>query len=308
MSKGIYPLFKLILGLGNKDIEQINKTALIYAKNNIQMIDCALSVFEPLKSFLIQNNIDVSKIKFCTSIALLGDVHNKKAKINKNCKRCNKCKDICSQKAIENFNNELKVNTIKCCGCRACEKVCKNNAVDIYEINTYDDDLEQIKSFKKNCSNLIPDVLEVHLSIKKRKKILKEFEQILKIFRGDISICLSRKYFGIEKAIKIINELKELFDKYNKNSEFYVQLDGSSINNANSEYKSNLEALAFLSSVENLPYKFIISGGINDKIIELCKLLNLKPYGFAFGSWARKIAHDEELVRKFVNDTAEFYA
>ena len=302
MLKGIYPLFKLVLGLGNKDLETIKKIALIYAKNNIQMIDCAVGVFEQIRDYLIQNKIDIEKIKLCASVALVGDIHNKKAKINKNCKHCNKCVNICSQKAIETYNDELKINSLKCCGCHACAKVCKNNAIDIYEINTLYDDLEFIKN-----SKIKPDVLEVHLSIKKRKKILYEFKNILNYYKGAISICVSRKYFGSEKIIKLINELKEIFDKQNNNSEFYVQLDGSSINNANDEYKSNLEALAFLSNVEKLNYKFLICGGINDKIFELCKLFNLKPYGFVFGSWARKIAPDETKVKKLVDSVVEFY-
>ncbi len=307
MSKGTCPLFKLILGLGNKDIDTSYKIAKNYANFGIDIIDMSAYLFSKLtdkyKLELKQNN---PNLKFCVSVALFGDIHNKKAKINDNCKKCLKCHKKCSQNAIEEKDGILRVSYDKCTGCQNCKKVCNNNAIDIYEQNLLADDIEQIRNNK-------PDILEVHLSIKKKKEILKYFENIMKIYNGDTSICLSRKFLSSQKAIKIIKQLYEIFLKYNNGFIFYVQADGSSINNASLEYSSNLEALAFYNeisqSIKNLKnIKTIISGGLNNKTVELCKLFNLKPDILAFGSYARKLFNEDvNKAKELVLSVKEFY-
>ena len=296
-------MFKLILGLGNQDIETSKKIAYIYSQSNIDIIDSSFEVFKEIKKFLEDKSIDTSKIKFCVSVGLLGDIHNKKAKINKNCAKCKKCISFCSQKAIEITNEEIKVNSKKCIGCSKCRHFCSFGAIDIYEENSLENNIEQIKN-----NTLKPDILELHLDIKKKKKIIKDFEYVLKNYKGDISICISRKYFGIKKIIKLIKKLKEIFDKYNKGFHFMIQADGSSMNNADGEYSSNLEALAFYKELSDLGYDIIISGGTNDKTPYLCKLFNLKPYAVAYGSYARKTAlGDEKKAQELVLKTAQLY-
>lgn len=305
MLKGTCLLFKLILGLGNKDIESVKKISTFYIKNGIDMIDCSADTILEIQKNLKADNFDLNRVKFCVSVALLGDVHTRKAKINKNCVQCSKCKNVCSEGAIEKFENKYRVNSLKCSGCGHCEVVCKHRAVDIYNYNSFFADIETIKN-----PEIKLDILELHLSIKKKKKILEAFSKVCKNYKGNISVCISRKYFGNEKINKLIKELKNIFDMYNPNFEFMLQLDGNSVNNANDEYSSNLEALAFYKQFSNLDYKIIISGGLNFKTIELLKLFGLKPYGLAFGSYARKLFNSDKTkasdlvleVRKFYSD------
>lgn len=299
-------MFKLILGLGNKDLESAIKIVETYLNTNgTDIIDLSAPVIYKIQNHLKNKNYDLNKVKFCASVALLGDIHNKKAKINKNCTQCEKCIEKCSQKAIEFFENSLRINQDKCVGCAHCKKTCKHNAVDIYEQNSFFEDIELLKN-----ENIKLDMIELHLSIKKRKEILKGFKYILDNFKGDISCCLSRKHLSTLKTVKLIKELKEMFYKQNNNSVFWVQLDGSSVNNGNDEYKSNLEALSFYNEIkEQLPdINFAISGGLNSKTLELCKLFNLKPKCLAFGGWARKLAVNRpELVKDFISDIKGFY-
>lgn len=297
MSKGIYLLFKLILSLANKDTVSALNVTKAYIESGVDIIDCSVEVYPELKKYI--DSLDIlNKPKLCVSVALSNDIHSKKAKINKNCKKCGKCKEICSQNAINDFRVDFKT----CVGCSHCKKVCKFDAIDIYRLNSFKSDIEKIKT-----ENFKPDMLELHLSVKKKKEILEEFEFAMKNYSGNVSVCLSRKYLGTSKIIKLISKLKEMFEKYNPNHEFMVQLDGSSINNANDEYSSNLEALAFYNELKEIDCKFILSGGLNSKTIELLKLFNLKPYGLAFGSYARKIALEPIKLNNLVKDIKEFY-
>lgn len=305
MSKGIYPLFKLILGLGNKDKEAAKEVSLIYSKLGIDLIDSSLEVYSELKDYLAKNGIDLNKTKLGISVALSGDIHAKKVKINKNCKLCGACALVCSAKAIEKIEDgkgEYRVNSKKCVGCSHCKKACKYNAIDSYEINSFKDDIDFIKE-----NNLKPAFLELHLSVKKKKEIIQSFKYVLENYKGNISICLSRRYFGSDKIKKTIAKLKKMFEQSCFGCEFTIQADGTSVNNANGEYSSNLEALAFYKELSDLGLNVIMAGGLNQKTVELCKMFNLKPCGLAFGSYARKIIDDSAKVQKLVYDVSEFY-
>ncbi|MBC7128369.1 MAG: DUF362 domain-containing protein [Thermoplasmatales archaeon] len=55
----------------------------------------------------------------------IADLMRTKPFINKNCKKCGKCAEICPQKAIENF----KINHRKCVSCMICMEACPFNAI-----------------------------------------------------------------------------------------------------------------------------------------------------------------------------------
>lgn len=295
-------MFKLILGLGNKDKETAKEVSLIYSKLGIDLIDSSLEVYDELKNYLKQNGIDLNKTKLGISVALSGDIHAKKVKINKNCVSCGVCRSICSACAIEKIENEYRINSKKCVGCSHCKKACKHNAIDSYELNSFKDDINFIKD-----NDLKPAFLELHLSVKKKKEIIQSFKYVLENYKGNISICLSRRYFGSDKIKKTILKLKELFEKSCSGYEFVIQADGTSINNANDEYASNLEALAFYKELADLGLNVIMTGGLNKKTVELCKMFNLKPFGLAYGSYARKIAKNQDEVQKLVQEVNRFY-
>ena len=273
-------MFKLICGLGNLDIENIKALVKLYAKAGAWMFDVSPFALWALNEAIAEENLNPDNFKYCVSIPLEGDVHGKKAKILSNkCKKCSKCAKKCPQGAISNFIVDEK----KCIGCGICKKVCSCSAVKMHDKTDYFDKLNEILK-----SDLKLDCVELHASVGDKKHILKKLKKISKKFKGDISLCISRKYFSLNQATQLISEAKEIVSD---NSAFYIQADGNSMNGANKELSSTIECVAFALALKESGVDentIILSGGTNEYTKKLCDELSLKPLSIAFGTYARK--------------------
>ena len=99
--------FKLILGAGNSDIEEIEKLVYTYslAGANLFDLNASIEVVNAAKKALLRSGIKKDRY-LCVSVGLYGDPHLNKAFIdNSKCIRCKLCEKICPQSAIK--NNEV---------------------------------------------------------------------------------------------------------------------------------------------------------------------------------------------------------
>lgn len=274
-------MFKLICGLGNCDIENVKALVKLYAKAGAHIFDVSPYALKALNDAITEEGLNPRDFKFCISLPVEGDAHGKKAKIlPKKCKKCAKCVKICPQGAIKDFC----VDENKCIGCSACKKVCKHGAVKLFDKTDY---FNEFKSLLK--TNLKLDCVELHASCGPKKAIYKAAKDICKKFKGDFSLCISRKYFSTEDCAEIVGNVRKIAAE---NSNFYIQADGNSMNFANTEMASTLECAAFALALKEYGIKesqIILSGGTNEYTKTLCDNLFLAPCAIAYGSYARKI-------------------
>ncbi len=272
--------FKLITGLGNKDINRVKDLVLIWAKAGADIFDTSPAVVEEVQRAFISNGLDLDDYDFCVSTAIEGDIHGKKAKINPEiCTKCGKCTGKCPENAI----NPPFVSELKCIGCMKCKKSCKYGAIEFY-----DDDSGFFEIINKNVKI---DTVEVHISIKDKELIKSEFKKIIRALdfsnsakNAKISVCFSRKYFSNSKTEKILLKLKKLSGK----RDFAVQADGNSMNGGKDELQGTVEAVAFGLFVKSLGYEVILSGGCNAHTAHLAHEAGLLC-SIGYGSFARKL-------------------
>lgn len=296
-------MFKLICGLGNSDIENIKALVKLYAKAGAWMFDVSPFALAALNEAIKEENLNPLDFKYCVSIPVEGDIHGKKAKILPNkCKKCSKCVKKCPQNAIKDF----VVDENRCIGCSICKKVCSHGAVKLFDKTDYFNELKNILK-----SNLKLDCIELHASIGDKNQILKKLKKICKKFKGEISLCISRKYFSTQEALSIIKKAQEIAKD---NSTFYIQADGNSMNGANAQLTSTIECAAFALALKEggIDEKTIIlSGGVNEYTKKLCRELSLSPLAIAFGTYARKSVlntkpHEaQQVAKRLVENTLE---
>lgn len=295
--------FKLIAGLGNKDANKVKDLVLLWAEAGADIFDISPSTVEFVQENLKENGFNLNDFDFCVSTAIEGDIHGKKAKIDRTkCRECNKCKKVC----IENAINPPFVDELKCIGCKHCLKACKYGAIDFYD----DINGELLNLINKNFKI---DTVEIHISIKDKKVIKNEFKKLIKILdnstsakNSKISVCFNRKYFSNSKTEKILKKLKEAVNQ----REFIVQADGNSMNAADNKLSGTIETVAFGLFIKSLGYDVILSGGCNEYTAELAKKAGL-ICSIGFGSFARKmtenLSYDEALktASEFIQKTKE---
>ena len=273
-------MFKLICGLGNSDIENIKALVKLYAKAGAWMFDVSPFALGALNEAIEEIGLDKANFKYCVSIPVEGDIHGKKAKILPDkCKKCGKCTKKCPQSAICGF----VVNENKCIGCGICKKVCSHGAIKLFDKTDYYDEFKRLLK-----TNLKLDCVELHASVGDKKLVLKKLKKICKKFKGEISLCISRKHFSALDALEIINQAKEIAKD---NAAFYIQADGNSMNGANAQLSSTLECAAFACALKEAGIDekiLILSGGVNEYTKKLCNELSLSPLAIAFGTYARK--------------------
>ena len=274
--------FKLILGAGNSDIEEIEKLVYTYslAGANLFDLNASIEVVNAAKKALLRSEIKKDRY-LCVSVGLYGDPHLNKAFIdNSKCIRCKLCEKICPQSAIK--NNE--VISKKCIGCQRCFNVCKNEAIFL-------------KSEYREISEILPpvieqgiDCIEFHAINEDEKKVEKIWNEINSIYKGNLSICLDRSTLG-NKAF--INRVKKLIS--NKKN-ITIQADGAPMSGGCDDFKTTLQSVATAELVQsaNLDCFVLLSGGTNSKSTELARLCNVDINGVAIGSYARKI------VKKYI--------
>ena len=278
-------MFKLIFGLGNSDIKNIEALAKLYAQAGAWMFDVSPFMLPVLHNALIGSSFNPDDFKYCVSVPVEGDVHGKKAKIlTQKCKKCLKCQKACPQGAICN----LIVDEKKCIGCGICKKKCSHGAIKLYDKTDY---FKELKKLIKNNEKI--DCIELHSSVANRKEVLKLLSKITKRYKGAISLCISRKNYSTDEAFKLINQAKEILKD---NSDFFVQADGKSMNGGSCDFSSSLESVAFALALKDLGIdekKIILSGGINAHTKDLCAKFSISPLALAFGTYARKSVQDK---------------
>lgn len=284
--------FKLITGLGNKDKNKVKDLVLLWVEAGADIFDTSCAALPFVQEACVNRGVNLNDFEFCVSVSILGDIHGKKAKINQIlCKKCGACARKCSEGAM----NPPFVDELKCIGCAHCKKVCKYGAIEFF-----DDKNDDLSDLLKTNSKV--DTIEVHISTKDKKEIIKEFKKILKLADGrvnKISVCLNREYFSNLKTRKLLAKLKELTEGF----EFVVQADGNSMNGGNNSLAGTIEAVAFGLYVKSLGYDVILSGGCNEYTAELAHKAGLKC-SIAYGSFARKITTLNE-AKEFVLKTKE---
>ena len=296
---------KLVTGLGNKDLNKVYDLVLIWMKAGADIFDMAPSVLFDVQKKAESDGFDLNNYEFCVSIPIKGDIHGKKARIDKNiCTKCGVCAEMCSEKAIVNFEADEK----RCIGCSHCAKACKTGAITMHD--DINNDFENLLN-----KNVKLDTAEIHIAVEDADKIYKDFEKYIdRIAKFEektgkkikISVCLNREYFSNKSAKEILENLYKL----KGGREFVVQSDGLSMNLGKEELASTIETVAFSLFVKKLGYDVILSGGTNSYTANLAHKAGLNC-PIAYGSFARKMTENlkfEEAVikaKEFIKKTKE---
>lgn len=289
-------VFKLILGCGNINLQQIESIINVYCHTQTDIIDipCDEEAILTVYKTILANNYKLDKFKYCLSVSLDDDYHGKKAKIlKKSCKKCLKCIKKCPQDAIyyDKEQDLVFVDQEKCIGCQ----ICKCKAIKYY--NTSSNMESVIYLAKKHNIHII----EIHCSINNIKLIKTSFQEIHDSFDGIISVCFGRTNLSEFSLLKITRS----FIKIRKKKPLIIQADGNPISGYDDTYEATLQAVSCAKVFNNLvfvkynkyasdkaaPYLFI-SGGVNSCTSKLAKLCRVNYHGIATGSYARQLVKD----------------
>lgn len=283
--------FKLILGLGNKDIKSALDMALLYARAGVRFFDTAPEILPGLRKTLVKSGFKLDEFVFCVSVPSLGDIHGRKAKISEVvCAGCGLCAKNCLQGAISKDKKTAKyaVDEKKCIGCGVCRKVTNCYAVS-FEYGNSEIEFLKTELIDKGSG---PDMVELHASIGDKNRIVEDFKLILSFFKGDISVCINRKQFPLEDTAALLKTLERLYIETGGQGQFYVQADGASMNGGAEDKDSTLECILFAKELSSFGFNLIISGGTNLETPDTVKEFGLDTV-IAYGSFARKIVLNE---------------
>ncbi len=276
---------KIVCGAGNKNLDEIEKLIAVYAKAGVKFFDISSD-----KDVIKAANNGLAKViskhklhnyHLCCSIGLKGDVHFRKAFINKkNCIGCNECISACLQSAIIKSHDILQVDKDNCIGCAKCSDKCANDAIGL----EYYESSHLARLVKDNIS-----CIELHAAIDNSEKIIKCWEYLSNNFDGLLSISINRKYISDTNLKKLLNHIIVLKSPFR----CIIQVDGKSMNSGAENFNSSLQTIALADVVNefNLPAYIMLSGGTNLKTIQLARLCDIDFHGIAFGSFARKLVY-----------------
>ena len=272
--------FKLILGAGNENLKEIKHLVALYSMAGCKFFDlCAdKDVISSAKNGLEYSN--KNDCYLCVSVGLKGDPHLDKAFIDSNCISCQKCENICLERAIKN----CKINQKKCIGCARCMKICPVGAI---KLQSKPKDLKEILP---SIINLGIDCIEFHASSNDDEEIYQKWADINELYDGMLGICIDRSNLSNKK---LINRLDKML-KIRKPFTTIIQADGSPMSGGRDDYKTTLQAVATSEIVQNQNYNafLLLSGGTNSKTAELAKMCNINYSGISMGSFARKIVKE----------------
>lgn len=288
--------FKLVLGAGNENIDEIEKLVYIYSLAGANFFDVCAKKEAILAA---KRGIEKSGIKtdryLCISVGTKSDPHIQKASIdNTNCIKCGKCKNVCLENAIEERSGDFLVNLKKCIGCARCADVCSSKSI-------------KFESMKMNMLAILPplidagiDCVEFHISSRDKDKIYTDWEDINKIYNGTLSISVSGKNMADDDIVSILKRMLANKTAYST----IVQADGNPMSGGADDYNTTLQAIACADVIEKskLPVYVLLSGGTNSKTTELAKLCNVNANGIAIGSFARKIVKEYIIREDFYNN------
>ncbi len=291
--------FKLVCAAGNEDVTQVEKLVALYSKAGCRFFDlCAdPEVIKSAKKGLINANL---QSYICVSIGTKGDSHIRKAKINNNCIKCEKCLQECPQDAII---QEHLVNESKCIGCGKCSKVCDVGAIDF---------IDRSKDIKKILPPLIKlgiDCVELHAKMFEgysENEIIEKCDYINKNFDGFLSICINSSESDREKLIEI---LKKLISK-RKPYTTIIKAEGDSMTGSIRNLKTTMETIkvAELINKAKLPVYVMLSGGTNIESTRLAKKMSIEINGVAIGTYARNLVKEYTKQDDFLSNPEIFNA
>ncbi len=276
---------KIVCGAGNKNLDEIEKLVAVYAKAGVKFFDISADedVIKAANKGLsrVISDSDLHNYHLCCSIGLKGDVHFRKAFINKEkCTGCNNCITACLQNAIVKSHEDLQVNKNNCIGCAKCLNICAGDAIDFeyYESS----ELAQVVKHNISC-------IELHATIDNSKKIINCWNYLSNNFDRFLSISLNRKYLSDTKLKELLNQVVLSRKPFSS----IIQIDGKSMNSGAEDFKSSLQTIALADVVNefNLPAYIMLSGGTNLKTAEFSIICKIDYHGIAFGSFARKLVY-----------------
>lgn len=278
--------FKLILGLGNSEVESIKKLSAVYSKAGADMFDLTPDeeVFEAVLDGIKSQDLDKNDFFYCISFSVGSDKHGKKAHIdNEKCTMCLKCLRDCPYDAIsfDEVSKRVFVAQKKCIGCRKCD--CSSISYDKKEIDVIST-IERLKSkYKVDC-------IELHISTSKTRLSKDIFKKVrAKFLEIPISVCVSREKFSDKKLMKFLSKLIKLSD----DEKLLIQADGISMNGGGDDYSSTLQAVANAHLMKNLNAYILLSGGTNLKTASLANQCGVEINGVSIGSFGRLLLSDE---------------
>lgn len=276
-------IFKLVLGLGNQNYEEIESLVEIYARADADMIDINPSkeAVEAVLRGIEKAGKNHDEIYLSISTGVSGDTHIQKAVIDrKKCVKCGKCIKKCSQNAISFKDGIVNVCAEKCIGCKKC---------DFCKAISFSESQEKIEDIVKLANEYAIDCVELHLSTKEIPD--HEIKYIINNSACVLSLCLDRKFYSNERLKKLINKVI----KWNNGTDFIIQADGVPMSGGDDTFNSTLQAVAMAHLVQNFGTYLLMSGGTNNKTSQLAKMCGLRYNGISVGSYARKITKGKSL-------------
>ena len=267
--------FKLVCGAGNEDATEVEKLVKLYSSAGCKFFDLSA---KPEIVDAAKRGLEGREGYLCVSVGIKGDPHVRKACIDgEKCVGCQKCEEICPQKAIRGS----KINKVRCLGCGKCEKVCRHDAISYISEN---------KDLREVLPSLIEkgiDCIELHAMGVCDDEVFEKWGYINEIFDGLLSICTSRGHLSEENMIERIKSMTACRKPYST----IIQADGFPMSGGKDDYKTTLQAVSTAEIVQNakLPVYIMLSGGTNSKTSELAKMCGINYNGIAIGTFARKI-------------------
>ncbi len=278
---------KIIFGAKNTDTKNLKEVIEIYAKAGADIFDvCAdKNIIKIARETINKLNLSKKPI-ICASITLGNDKHSAKAKISiEKCCGCQRCINICPQKAIFLEKEYAKINENACVGCARCIAVCPNSAIKMFNLKqSFEEQYEQAQT---------ADYIEIHTN-GKDENLFDIFEFLKQNFNGEIGICISQNS-NTEEKIKIITKLKDIIFP----QKLIVQADGNSISGFDNEISTTQKAIEECKNYQNIENIVLIaSGGTNMKTAQLAKNERIKLDGIAWGSYARGLLTEPDFLEK----------
>ena len=282
-------IFKLILGAGNSNYEEITKLITLYSSVGCRFFDIEASI-EALKAYKEGIKDCKNDCFVCISVGANQDPHLTKCKIDiEKCVNCKKCENICLQNAL----NNCLIDEKKCIGCKKCKNICPNSAIIEYQ---------KIKEWEEFLPELFDkvDCIEFHMISNNIEEIDKKWDYLCSNFKGVLSICTDRSKLSDEDLVKQLKKMIKI-----ANRKIIIQADGNPMTGGKDDYLTTFQALATADIINknNINCYLIMSGGTNSKTSELASLIGVKNNGVAIGSFARKIvkeytSHPDFLLNK----------
>ena len=288
--------FKIICGAGNEDAEEVYKLTLVYTLAGALGVDLsaradvvrsARKAVEAAAALAPAYGLYDFVPPFLTvSVGMPGDPHVRKARILSDaCTECNVCIPVCPTDAIP---KELVIITERCIGCGACGVACQDDAIGYLHKDI------KMEEVLRECVEAGAENIELHAAVADHEQTLKEWIVINKVLPENfVSVCLDRGYLSNHELQQRITKMLEI-----SKGRMIVQADGIPMSGGNSDFNTTLQAVAIADIVAKmkLPVHILLSGGTNDKTIELSRQCGVPFAGASLGTFARHLVYD------FIND------